>query len=129
MLQLDNDIADMYARTRQRSFNESMRDAQIEINAIHEDSRYYMCMPRDYIVKRGMRLLLAFMLCILACYSLLAAVTPPLFLIVFLKWKSYCRICSLMNISSRKLNFLLAGWFLICILINISFWNWLTQIL
>lgn len=124
-----NDIGDMYARARQRSFNESIKDAQTEINATQKDSRYYLCMPRDYIIKRGMRLFLAFMVCVLGCYSLLTVVTPPLFLIVFLKWKSYCHICSSMNISTRKLNILLIGWFVICIIVNLVFWDWLTKIL
>jgi len=124
-----NDIGDMYARARQRSLNESIKDAQTEINAAQKDTRYYLCMPRDYIITRGIRLLLAFMVCVLGCYSLFTVATPPMFLIVFLKWKNYCRICSSMNISTRKLNILLAGWFVICIIVNIVFWDWLTKIL
>lgn len=125
----NSDIGEMYNRARRRSYNKSVYDAQKEINADHYDSRYYMCMPHDYIIKRGIRLMLAFMVCVLACHSLLTIVTPPLFLIVFLKWKSYCRICSSMNISSRKLNLLLGGWFFVCIFVNIAFWNRLTQLL
>jgi len=30
----------MYARTRQRSLNESIQDAQTEINAAQKDTRY-----------------------------------------------------------------------------------------
>ena len=124
-----DDIADMYVKTRQRSFHESVRDAQVEIHAAHKDSRYYMCMPRDYIIKRGMRLLLAFMVCVLGCYSLLTVAIPPMFLIVFLKWKNYCHICASMNISPRKLNILLAGWLAVCIILNLVFWDLLTKIL
>lgn len=125
----DNDIGDMHARARQRSLNESIQDAQVEINAAQKDTCYYLCMPHDYIIKHGMRLFLAFMVCVLGCYSLLTVVTPPLFLIVFLKWKSYCHICSSMNISTQKLNILLIGWFVICIIVNLVFWDWLTKIL
>jgi len=124
-----SDMGDMYARAYQRSLQQSVQEAQIQLRDAHGDIRFYMCMPRDYIVKYGLRLLLAVLLCILACHSILAVSTPPLFLIVFHKWKGYCRICSWVNISGRKLCVLLACWIAVCILLNIVFWDWLTTVL
>lgn len=123
------DVADTYAKSRQRSYSESLQEAQAEIDAAHKDERYYMCMPRDYIIKRGIRTLLIFFVCILACHSMLTISTPPMFLYSFMKWRNYCQYCSSMNISRKKLNILLAVWFLICFFINIVFWGWINRIL
>lgn len=119
------DVADTYTKSRQRSWQESLREAQTEIENVHKDEHYYMCMPRDYIIKRGIRNLLIFMICILACHSVLTISTPPMFLYSFFKWRNYCQYCSYMNISTKKLNILLAVWFLICMIINIVFWCWI----
>ena len=122
------DMAAIYERARQRSLRESIRYAQAEINIAHRDVRYYMCMPRELLVKRGARLMLAFMVCILGCHALLTISVPPMLLILWVKWKNYCSLCAAVNISSSKLNLLLGGWCLFCIPVNMIFWNWITQI-
>lgn len=123
------DAADTYAKSHSRSWKESVQEAQAEIDASFSDTRYYMCMPRDYVVKRGIRTLMIFFVCILCCHSVLTIATPPMFLYSFLKWNNYCKFCASMNISAKKLNRLLVLWFLLCIGINILFWHWIGNIL
>lgn len=123
------DVGDTYAKSRKRSWNESLQEAQNEITAAFDDTRYYMCMPKDYIIKRGIRTLLILFICIFCCHSVLTIATPPMFLYSFLKWNNYCKTCASMNISTKKLNCLLIGWFIFCIVVNILLWNRINIIL
>ena len=123
------DVGETYAKSRKRSWNESLQEAQNEIDASLNTTRYYMCMPKDYVVKRGIRTLMIFFICILCCYSVLTIATPPMFLYSFLKWNNYCKFCASMNISTKKLNYLLVLWFLIGIGLNILFWHRIDNIL
>ena len=124
---LDNTIT--YSKNRKRAWKESIQEAQAEIDASFTDTRYYMCMPKDYVVRRGIRTMILFFICILCCHSVLTIATPPLFLFSFLKWNNYCKFCVSMNISPKKLNVLLVLWFLLSIGVNVLFWRWIEQIL
>ena len=115
--------------TQQSLLNNAIREAQIEIDASHIDERHYMYMPRRYLAKRGVKIFLLVLLCVLACHSLLVIITPPLFLLAFNQWRQYCLFCTSINISRKKLNMMLAIWWLICVIINIVFWDQVTQIL
>ena len=86
-------------------------------------------MPKDYVVRRGIRTMILFFICILCCHSVLTIATPPLFLFSFLKWNNYCNYCASVNISRKKLNILLALWFLLSIGVNVLFWRWIGSIL
>ena len=121
------DIADTYVKSRNRSLKESIRDAQTEIDISFTDTRYYMCMPKDYILKRGLRTFMIFLVCIISCHSVLIISAPPMFVYSFLKWTNYSKYCASMNISAKKLNILLFLWFLLCICINIIFWRWVNN--
>ena len=123
------DVGETYAKSRNRSWNESLQEAQNEITAAFNDTRYYMCMPKDYIIKRGIRTLLIFFICIFCCHSVLTIATPPMFLYSFLKWNNYCKLCMSLNISGKKLNLLLCLWFLFCIGVNLVCWNRLENLL
>ncbi|MBQ9717113.1 MAG: hypothetical protein IJV76_03900, partial [Clostridia bacterium] len=87
------DLADTYAKSRSRAWKESVQEAQAEIDASFTDTCYYMCMPNDYVVRRGIRTMILFFICILCCHSVLTIATPPLFLFSFLKWNNYCKFC------------------------------------
>lgn len=122
-------VGELYGKSRAASLRESIKYAQAELNTMNSDFRYYMCMPRMLIISWGTRLLLSFTVCILACYSFFTVATPPIFIIVLLKWKNYRRLCSSVNISPRKLNLLLAFWLILSIFINIIFWDLITSII
>ncbi len=124
-----SDLKSTYSKSFNRSQNESLQEAQNEIDASFNTTRYYMCMPKDCIVKRGIRTLMIFFICIICCHSVLTIATPPMFLYSFLKWNNYCKFCASMNISTKKLNLLLVLWFLLGIGLNILFWHWIDNIL
>lgn len=124
---LDNTIT--YSKNRERAWKESVQEAQAEIDASFTDACYYMCMPKDYVVRRGIRTMILFFICILCCHSVLTIATPPLFLFSFLKWNNYCNYCASVNISRKKLNILLALCFLLSIGVNVLFWRWIGSIL
>ncbi len=123
------DLADTYAKSLSRSRKESIQEAQAEIELSFAAPRRYMCMPKDYIVKRGIRTLMIFFVCILCCHSVLTIATPPLFLYSFLKWNNYSKYCASVNISRKKLNILLVLCFLLSIGVNVLFWRWIGSIL
>lgn len=123
------DIAVTYSENRNRAWKESVQEAQAEIDLSHSDTRRYLCMPKDSVIRRGMRTLMLFFICIFCCHSVLTAATPPMFLYSFLKWKNYCSFCASVNISVRKLNLLLCLWFFFCIGVNLVCWNVIENIL
>ncbi len=119
--------ADIYQRQRQNMLDNELEDLAMQF-ALEKGERYYMILPRKYLFYRGIRLMLMFLVCILACYNILTISTPPLFFLSFKKSWEYCRYLSTMNVSAKKLTVCLAVWILICIVINIVFWNWLESI-
>jgi len=87
--------------------------------------QYYMILPRKYLFNRGIRILLLFLVCILACYKYFALPTPPLFVLAFRKFHAYCKYLEIMNVSAAKLRILLVIWICICIVLNFFFWKWI----
>ena len=121
------DLAVTYSKNRNSAWKESLAEAQAEIDLSHSDTRRYMCMPKNYVVRRGIRTLILFFICIFCCHSVLTIATPPMFLYSFLKWNNYCKFCASMNISTKKLNYLLVLWFLLGIVINHIVWHLIEQ--
>ena len=119
--------ADIYQKQRQAMLERELEDTAMQF-ALEKGERYYMLLPRRYLFFRGIRIMLMFFVCIMACYNVLTISTPPLFFLSFKKFWEYCRYLSTMNVSAKKLRIFLVLWLLICIGINIVFWNWLETI-
>lgn len=119
--------ADIYQIQRQAMLERELEDTAMQF-ALEKGERYYMLLPRRYLFLRGIRIMLMFFVCIMACYNVLAISTPPLFFLPFKKFWEYCRYLGTMNVSSKKLSVILVFWLLACIAVNIVFWRWLETI-
>lgn len=104
--------------------NSSMMAEDItELQMIGASERYYIILPKRYFILRGIRVMLLFLVCILFCRSYFFIGVPPGFIIAFMQFSKFCKFMRNVNISVKKLRFCLAVWILVCIGINIAFWN------
>ena len=107
---------------------DAMSDMQYEILA-DSGQEFYMFLPRKYFYGYGIRLLLIFLVCVLACYKYFAIPTPPLFILAFRKFHGFCLYLQTMNVSVGKLRILLGIWLCICIVLHFFFWKWIRGLL
>ena len=121
------DVKQMYERYKSNILPDALAEMHYEKIA-DSGQQYYMFLPRKYLFNRGIRILLIFLLCILACYKYFTLSTPPLFLIAFRKFDGYCKYLQAMNVSVKKLRLILAVWIIICIGLHFAFWTWIKQL-
>ena len=124
----NGDMEKIYQKSQNNILPDALSEMQYEALA-DSGQQYYLILPRKYLFNRGIRIFLIFLLCILACHSLFALPTPPLFLFAFRRFAGYCKYLQTMNVSVNKLRILLFVWILICIYLNIVFWRWIRQVL